>query len=84
MDLPRDSSEIKIALACPVCSGNGGIGTRRQATGFSGSSGSFDACTTCSGTGWIHKPADKLTASERQKLLSRLGIQDPPAPSPHS
>ncbi|RYD39332.1 MAG: hypothetical protein EOP85_16130, partial [Verrucomicrobiaceae bacterium] len=74
MDLPRDSSEIKIALSCHACSGNGGIGTRRAVTGFASSGGGFTACTTCHGTGWIHKTPDKLSDTERARILGKLGI----------
>jgi hypothetical protein len=28
MDLPRSSSDIRLATACPVCLGNGGFGSR--------------------------------------------------------
>ncbi len=73
MDLPRDSSDLQIALACQVCNGNGGIGTRRAVTGFSqGGSAGFEPCDSCAGTGWqIKKPAE-LTAMQLARLVQRL------------
>lgn len=74
MDLPRDSSDIQIALACQVCNGNGGIGPRTRVADAAGTAG-FQACSTCNGTGWqLKKPAD-LTAPQLARLVQRLPLK---------
>jgi len=67
MDLPRSSTDLRIAVACPVCLGNGGFGSR---TGDGGNP--RQACTTCEGTGWNFKRPDQLTPTELSRLTSKL------------
>jgi hypothetical protein len=75
MILPRDSSDLMIATACPSCSGNGGIGNRRPDAGSGGqrpTGSKFLDCHTCEGTGWqlIH-PKD-LTPPLLTRLQAKL------------
>ena len=68
MDLPRDSSDLQLALACHACTGNGGHGLRGSCNGGN----TFQPCTTCNGTGWtLIRPAD-LTAMQLARLVQRL------------
>jgi hypothetical protein len=73
MDLPRDSSDIQIALACQACNGNGGFGIRNEGrTAASQGKSPHQPCTSCSGSGWtLKRPAD-LTPAELARLLQRL------------
>lgn len=75
MDLPRDSSDIQIALSCPACNGNGGFGVRKEGrTSSSFGKCPFDPCSTCSGTGWtLKRPAD-LSSMELGRLSQRLPL----------
>jgi len=73
MDLPRDSSDIQIAIACQVCNGNGGFGIRNEGRAAASLGKSpFTACSTCSGTGWILKRPADITATELTRLIHRL------------
>jgi hypothetical protein len=75
MDLPLSNTDIRIATACRVCSGNGGFGMRRADTGSGGrpaASANFQDCTTCNGTGWTLKRPGELTPEELRKLLTKL------------
>ena len=73
MDLPRDSSDIQIALVCQACNGNGGIGHRKPLRSQGRTiDASFDECATCNGTGWTHKHPTELTAMELARLVQRL------------
>ena len=84
MDLPRDSSDIQIALACQACNGNGGFGIRNEGrTAASQGKSPFTGCTTCNGSGWtLKRPAD-LNPKELARLHFKLpqGVADSDPPS---
>jgi hypothetical protein len=67
MDLPRSSTDQRLALACPICNGSGGFGSRTR----DGGNPHLD-CRHCAGTGWILKRLPELTATECQRLLAKL------------
>ena len=71
MELPRSSTDLRIAVCCAVCLGNGGFGSR------SGDGGNpRQACTTCEGTGWKLKNPHQLTPTELSRLTSKLPTPD--------
>ncbi len=71
MELPRDSSDICVCFACPVCNGSGGFGIRSD-TYQGKQTSNFNPCSTCNGSGWhLRKPAE-LTAVELSRLTLRL------------
>lgn len=67
MDLPRSSSDIAIATACPACNGNGGFGSRTHDGG-----NPHQPCSSCEGTGWQAKRLAELTPAEAEKLRHKL------------
>ena len=71
MELPRDSSDIQIVLACLTCNGNGGMGIRGDRPDSKGSN-PFSSCSTCNGTGWTLKRPKDITAMELARLVQRL------------
>jgi DnaJ-class molecular chaperone len=73
MDLPRSSSDIAIATACPACNGNGGFGSRSRDGG-----NPHQACNSCEGTGWQTKRLVNLTPAEAEKLRHKLAAIPPP------
>lgn len=80
MDLPLSSTDLRIAVTCRVCSGNGGFGMRKADSGSGGrpaASANFQPCDTCDGTGWELKKPGELTEQQQKRLLSKL--PDPPA-----
>ena len=67
METPRDSSDIQIATACQICSGNGGIGSRTRDGG-----NPHQPCDACEGSGWTLKRPAELTFKEIARLVQRL------------
>lgn len=72
MDLPRDSSDIQIAIACPICNGNGGIGPRTRLRNPDGTSTNFSPCDSCNGSGWQLKRPSELTAMQLARIVPKL------------
>lgn len=67
MELPLSSTDIRIAIACQICNGSGGFGSRTR-----DGNNPHLACTQCHGTGWTIKRIPDLTASERARLSKKL------------
>jgi hypothetical protein len=63
LELPRSSTDLRIAVPCHSCSMMGKI---------AGSS-----CDYCGGTGWILKSPDRLSPVELERLRNKL--PEPPA-----
>lgn len=62
---PKSHKDICIGVACIICNGASTYGSRR---------GEPAECQDCAGTGWMLKPVNKLSETERQRLLDAMGV----------
>ena len=58
LDLPRSSTDLRIAVPCPSCNMLGKI--------------AGSACDYCGGTGWNLKNPDRLSPTELERLRKKL------------
>lgn len=80
MELPRSSSDIRVATACSTCSGNGGFGPRRSISDQNGRA-SFQPCSSCEGSGWKLTALPEVKPAMAERIRSKL---EPIPPDPDS
>jgi hypothetical protein len=78
MNPAKSASDITIAIACPACLGNGGIGPRVPIRDRQGNA-RFQPCSSCDGTGWKQMPWEKITPELAHQVRERL-LPIPPDP----